>query len=149
MGEFAGYALDETFDEEQARADDLPNGEPVDPLFDWGVQDAESLLHETNDLLGMLEGSEGRFRQPARRQLSIQVQSSLTTTAKRHQLAWQMRLGMAEQICKGKPLTIKQRIWMETNWKGGTTVFEQQIQNKETLANLRKMVAAVNKLASK
>lgn len=40
-------------------------------------------------------------------------------------VCWEMRLGMATQIIRGKPLTERQKTWLKTNWQKGVADFEK------------------------
>lgn len=154
MGEFADYALEETFNEEEWRADNLPNGQPIDALFSWGTPDIESLKTDAFELAGMLEGAPGRFGQLQKSTQKVDSSAQFTTlraTAKKYQRTWHMRLGMAEQVVQGKTLSPKQIKWMSTNWIGGTTKFIKDFsgsKNTKILKALQKIVRQIDNLAN-
>lgn len=157
MSEYADYALNETFDEEMRRADELPDGEPVSPYFSWGTPDAVSLEKEVPLLIAMVNGYAGQFstcdlaRYSSRKTLFhfALPNTKVAKLAKKLQVAAKMRLGMAKQVCLGKPLSEKQRAWLQTNWKGGATTFEKDVmettdvvQNLERITNMLLALAA-------
>jgi hypothetical protein len=131
MGEFADYALDEVFEQEQYRAWDMPDNEPIDPHFKWDCHDLPSLEAYTRELSGMLDGAGGLFEKYQRFGSVVDRRidkAKLKATAKKYLQAWSMRLGMAQQLAAGKALSTKQVAWMETNWKGGTVKFEMEVK---------------------
>jgi len=83
-------------------------GKEPHPMFDSGCQDVETLDQEITTL---------------QQKLTI-LSSSNPAFGKKYRRTWEMRLGMAKQVFKGRPLSTKQKNWIETNWKHGSTDFE-------------------------
>lgn len=151
MGEFADYAVEEAFQNEDWIATYLPDGRLPDPDFDWGVKDLGALEDYTRELSAMLDGAHaGPFEKyrTLKGQAPKVNRASLKATCLKYERAWSMRLGMARTVLAGRRLSDKQAAWMETNWKGGTSNFlhEMGIAGEQIVQNLEKLNAKIQEV---
>ena len=148
MGEMADFALDQTIEEEMYRADayHAPIGselwvefqeaygcDPQQPIpeLDYNcftIDDLERCI--ARDLL-ILERSIHRSNGTA---LEINSQHNgalitLRSKCKKYAVAWSMRAGMVRTFRETGTLSIKQRNWMQTNYRGGTDKFIEDMSN--------------------
>lgn len=128
MGDFAFDAVCETMDTEFER----DSNEHFDTrlphfMFDMGVFDMESLSRDYEQLSMVLDAlgntGLGAVRHPLDWTERLHQESEVRL--RKYLVPWEMRLGMATQVMRGKLLTEKQKKWMQTNWRKGADDFEK------------------------
>lgn len=129
MGDHAHDAVLYAMLEEDYLDEHLPNGRLPHPLFDSAIHTIESLQAQTNDLLGLLHGSSGRFLLVG--EATVRSEPDIQSWAKKHERAWTMKVGMAKQFLKTGWLSEMQMAWMQTNWKDGAQGFHRDLTGSE------------------
>jgi hypothetical protein len=152
MGDMADFALDEVTTEEIFRMEayyapmcsekwwqyveeyETDPQEPIEEL-DLGVMDLESMSVDIKLTAASFKGNllppnrpqHNRF--PKRRLAS--QKDRLVAHCKKYAKTWEMRIGMAKQVYINGHLSANQRTWMDTNYKGGTKQFINDLSNPE------------------
>jgi hypothetical protein len=149
MGDFALDAIHSSMDCEFYRDEnrDKSSREPHS-LFDSGCFDYESLTKDIAVLHTMLDNPNMQIvKEMPPFQDDKEYFSFTKNVADRltkYERKFQMMLGMATQVQRGKPLSEKQRNWIDTNWKGGWIVFERDFDQSNRKG--RDGVTALNRI---